>query len=62
MLLLILRMEQAAKLLKETDWPVDQIANEVGMSGKTNFYKQFRSFYGMSPAEFRAHIPDSKPV
>ena len=62
MLLLILRMEQTAKLLKETDWSVDQIAAEVGMSGRTNFYKQFRSFYGMSPAEFRAHIPDSKPV
>ena len=61
MLLLILRMEQTAKLLKETDWSVDQIAAEVGMSGRTNFYKQFRSFYGMSPAEFRTHTPDSKP-
>ena len=54
MLLLILRMEKAAELLKGTNWPVDQIAAEVGLSGKTNFYRQFKNFYGMSPAMFRA--------
>ena len=53
MILLILRMEAAAKLLRETDLTVDQIAEEVGLSGKTNFYKQFQSFYGTSPAKYR---------
>ncbi len=53
MILLISRMEEAAHLLRETDWPVEQIASEVGLSGKTNFYKQFKSFYGMNPAAFR---------
>ena len=53
MLLLILRMEKAAELLKKTDWPVEQIAAEVGLSGKTNFYRQFKTFYGMNPAVFR---------
>ena len=53
MILLISRMEAAADLLRETDWPVDQIASEIGLSGKTNFYKQFKSFYGMNPAAFR---------
>ena len=54
MLLLILRMEKATELLKGTNWPIDQIAAEVGLSGKTNFYRQFKNFYGMSPAMFRA--------
>lgn len=45
MILLIFRMEEAAQLLRETDWPVDRISNEVGLSGKTNFYKQFKSIY-----------------
>ena len=58
MLLLILRMEKAAELLKRTDWPVDQIAAEVGLSGKTNFYRQFKNLYGMSPAIFRAEEQD----
>ena len=53
MILLILRMEEAAKLLRETDWPVEQIARSVGLSGKTNFYRQFKSFYGVNPAVFR---------
>ena len=53
MLLLILRMEKAAELLKKTDWPVEQIAAEVGLSGKTNFYRQFKIFYGMTPSMFR---------
>ncbi|MBQ3373906.1 MAG: helix-turn-helix domain-containing protein [Oscillospiraceae bacterium] len=53
MLLLILRMEKAAELLKGTDWPVDRIAAEIGLTGKTNFYRQFKNFYGMSPATFR---------
>ena len=54
MILLIFRMEEAARLLQETAWPIDQIAADVGLSGKTNFYRQFKSFYGMSPAAFRA--------
>lgn len=53
MILLIFRMETAARLLTETDLTVDQIAEEVGLSGKTNFYKQFQGFYGTSPAKYR---------
>ena len=52
-LLLILRMEQAARQLKETDLTVDQIAAGVGITGKTYFYKKFRDFYGKNPGEFR---------
>ena len=51
----IIRMEEAARLLKETDWPVEQIAEEIGFSGKTNFYKQFRCIYGLNPAKFRSN-------
>lgn len=59
MILLIFRMEEAAQLLRETDWPVDRISNEVGLSGKTNFYKQFKSIYGMSPSAFRSEAAGS---
>ena len=56
MLLLILRMEEATRMLRETDYSVDQIAADVGLTGKTYFYQKFRDFYGMNPGEYRRQI------
>ncbi len=53
MLLLTLRMEEAARQLKETDLPVDQIAANVGLTGRTYFYDKFRGIYGVTPGAFR---------
>ncbi len=45
--------EEAVRLLRSSELPVDVVAESVGLSGKTNFYEKFRQFYGMTPAELR---------
>ena len=54
MLLLTMRLEAAARQLRQTDLSVDQIAANVGLTGKTNFYEKFRSIYGVNPGAFRS--------
>lgn len=51
-LLLEQRMEKALILLKGTNLSVSEIAEMLGYSNSSNFYKAFREFYGMSPREF----------
>lgn len=46
-------MRQSAFLLETTDYSIRQIAQEVGLSNLTFFYRLFARFYGMSPAEYR---------
>lgn len=52
--LLRARMGQAARLLRHTDMTVYQIAEEVGYSLPSSFYHVFRSWYGMTPEQYRA--------
>lgn len=53
-LLLEQRMEKALILLKGTNLSVSEIAEILGYSNNSNFYKAFREFYGMSPREYSA--------
>lgn len=48
------RIEQAKKLLTETDEKVTVIAEAVGYSGKTSFYLSFKRNVGLSPTEYRS--------
>lgn len=48
-----LRMEQAARLLRETDLPVMQIGFQVGYDNFSYFIKRFRAVYGVSPTQYR---------
>lgn len=48
-----LRMEQAARLLRETDMPVMQIGFQVGYDNFSYFIKRFRAVYGVSPTQYR---------
>lgn len=48
-----LRMEEAQKLLKETDIPIKKIAEMVGYYNKNTFYKSFKRFFHTSPMKFR---------
>ena len=57
MLLLIMRMEAATRLLRQTNMSVDQIAASIGLTGKTYFYEKFRAFYGVNPGVYRRRIP-----
>ncbi len=47
------RLANGARLLRETDRTVAEIACEVGFSDQSYFNKRFRGAFGMSPVKFR---------
>ena len=47
------RMEHAMELLKTTNTAVEEIAAAVGYSSKTQFYKNFKNQFGISPGEVK---------
>ena len=48
-----LRIEQAARLLRETDLPVMEVGFRVGFDNFSYFIKRFRLVYGVSPSHYR---------
>ena len=56
-----LRLETAARRLKETTIAISEIIREVHFAGEYTFYKRFREKYGMTPGEYR-HFHASSPV
>lgn len=46
-------MQEAARLLLNTDLPIHIIVSRVGYENRTAFYRHFQSKYGMTPGEFR---------
>lgn len=48
-----LRIEKAARLLRETDMPVMEIGFSVGFDNFSYFIKRFRTVYGVSPSHYR---------
>ena len=49
----VLRIEDAKKLLSETDIPISNISKMVGFNDKSDFRKQFREMLGYTPSEWR---------
>jgi YesN/AraC family two-component response regulator len=47
------KLTYASKLLKNTEMPVTDIANEIGYENINFFYKKFKTMYGCTPGEFR---------
>jgi AraC-like DNA-binding protein len=47
-----LRMEQAARLIKEGKVNVSQVAYSVGFSDQTHFSTVFKNYFGMSPSDY----------
>jgi AraC-like DNA-binding protein len=47
------RLEKAARLLKNGNLRVSQIARRCGFDSENYFRQQFRQRYGMSPRQFR---------
>ena len=47
-----LRLEQAARLIREQKINVTQVAYAVGFNNQTHFSTVFRKRYGMSPTEY----------
>jgi AraC-type DNA-binding domain-containing proteins len=52
-LLCQVRLQEAEKLLLDTDLPVTDIASKIGYVKSNYFYKLFKAHYGMTPVEFR---------
>jgi AraC-like DNA-binding protein len=50
------RTNKACYLLRETEYPVHEIATECGFASISNFNKQFRKTEGFSPRDFRAQF------
>lgn len=46
-------IDYAKALISETDIPISEIANRIGFSNMSHFYKMFRDSVGSTPAEFR---------
>jgi len=51
--LMILRMNKAAKLLKETSLPVKEIGLMIGYDDTAHFYRAFTSYFKETPVRFR---------
>jgi len=47
------RIENAKKLLTDTNLTVDEIAATIGYTNLTSFYKAFRNSVGVTPAKYR---------
>ncbi len=47
------RMEQAAKLLRETDMSIAEIAQAVGYDSQSKFTTAFKAFFQVLPREYR---------
>ena len=47
------RIDEAVRLLRETDVSVEEICRRVGYSEKKHFYKKFRERTGTTPSAFR---------
>ena len=58
--LLTRRLERAAALLRNTEWPVADICLAVGLSSIGSFTTSFRRAYGTSPSAYRAAHPPSE--
>jgi LacI family transcriptional regulator len=50
------RFLQTRKLLIETDWPVERIADAVGFNEVTRLYEAFKQETGMTPRQFRMQL------
>jgi len=48
-----LRLSRAARLLVETDFPVSNIAAQVGYANTSYFFRRFRAKYGISALQYR---------
>ncbi len=57
------RLEQACRLLRETELPNEQIVYACGLRDVPTFYRQFKSHMGVTPSTYRqGEAPVEEPV
>lgn len=54
-----IKMEKAKQLLKLTEFPIYQIAEETGYKNATHFTTAFKKNTGMLPKEYRSSVPNN---
>ncbi len=54
-----LRLRKASEWLDGTDWPIQQISDELGYANPFHFSRAFRSFTGLSPRNYRNRMDDA---
>jgi len=47
------RRSRAEQLLRETNWPIDRIAEALGYADPSNFNRAFRRWFGVAPSVMR---------
>lgn len=52
------QLAEAARLLRNTERPVSQIAASLGYENRTQFYKVFQREYHLTPLEYRRHASE----
>ena len=57
-----LRMDEASRLLLETDQPIESIARQIGVENTKYFFVLFKKFKGMTPRQFRCKAETSRPL
>lgn len=57
-----LRLDYAARLLRETDRSIMEIWQEAGFESQKTFNRTFRSCYRMTPSEYRGEMPSQPQV
>jgi AraC-like DNA-binding protein len=60
--LLTRRLERAARLLRTTDWPVNEICWAVGHSSVGSFTTSFTRMYEMTPTQWRDAGPPASSI
>lgn len=50
------KLKKAAFLLKNSDIPVVEVANNIGYENTNFFYKIFKNYYGCNPTEYRKNF------
>ena len=47
------RIEKSKKLLLDSTWSIQQIAEQVGYQNEKHFMQMFKKICGMTPSQFR---------
>lgn len=53
------QLTYAAKLLRTSPLPIDEVAAEAGFGHRTSFYRQFKKRFGCTPNEYREKQPNA---
>ena len=57
--ILDLRMEKLAYYLQNTDLPLTEILDKIGMEKNNYFYTRFKKYFGMSLGEYRQQFQNT---